>query len=415
MTRSKFFYGYVVIAAGFLVWLIAWGTYSTFGVFFKPVLEEFQWTRADTVLAYSISVVVQGSMAIGMGWLTDKLGPKKVVMVFGSFLGISYLLMSQVSQLWHFQLNYALIAGIGLSTATIPIMATVSRWFVKRRALMTGIVQTGVGIGGLIFAPMAGWLIINHGWKWSYVVLGIITLVGILIAGFLLKRDPGDTCQLPDGVRSIDQLPAKKHSESSRQASFSVREAVRTHQYWLIAGMFFTFGYIRCTFLAHTAAFVQDTGFTLTDGANVMAVLALASNIGRIGMGRVADIMGSRTTFIIAFAASTVSMIWGMMTGSLWGLYLFAVVFGFGWGAQAVLRFSTTAGTFGLASVGLVMGTLGLAEALAAAIGSYVAGYLFDTFGTYQAAFIIGIALSVFGIIMAALLRPVAKRPQTVD
>lgn len=407
--KSKFFYGYVVAAAGFLVWLISWGTYSTFGVFFKPVMDWFNWTSADTVLAYSMASVVTGALAIVMGWLTDKLGPKVVLMGFGSFLGISYLLMSQVSTLWHFQVNYALVAGIGLATATIPVMATVARWFVKRRALMTGIVQTGVGVGGLIFAPMAGWLITAHGWRWTYIILGIITIVGILIAGFLLKRDPRDIGLLPDGVKNLEPTSVKKQQASAKRTSFTVREAMRTNQFWLIAGLFFTFGFVRCTFLPHTGPYVQDVGFSLTDAANVTAALTLASNIGRLAMGRVADIIGNKKTEMLSYVASIISLAWGITTGSLWGLYLFAIIFGFGWGAQAVLRFSTTAEAFGLASLGLVMGVLGFAEASAAAIGSYLAGYWYDTYGSYQPAFISGIVVSVIGIILVAFLKPVKK------
>ena len=128
--KPKFFYGYAVVAAGFGIWLIGWGTYYTFGVFFKPVLTEFGWTRAETALGYSLALIVQAALGIAMGWLTDKLGPKIVVTVFGSFLGICYLLMSQVNAIWQFQINYALVGAVGASVFTVPIMATLARWFV---------------------------------------------------------------------------------------------------------------------------------------------------------------------------------------------------------------------------------------------------------------------------------------------
>ena len=100
-------------------------------------------------------------LSIVTGWLTDRLGPRLVVTIFGSFLGISYLLMSQVNALWQFYFNYGVLAAIGMSVTATPIMATVARWFVRRRGLMTGIVQAGLGIGGLIIAPLTGWLIFN--------------------------------------------------------------------------------------------------------------------------------------------------------------------------------------------------------------------------------------------------------------
>ena len=159
--KSQLFYGYVVTAAGFSIWFIGWGTFTPcFGVFFKPLLNEFGWTRAGTTLAYSLSFMVQAGVAIAMGWLTDKLGPRAVLTVFGSFVGICYLLLSQITSLWQFQMTYALIGGIGISTITVPVMATVSRWFMKRRGLMIGIVQAGVSIGGFLFPPFSVWLIL---------------------------------------------------------------------------------------------------------------------------------------------------------------------------------------------------------------------------------------------------------------
>ena len=407
--KPKFFYGYAVVAAGFGIWLIGWGTYYTFGVFFKPVLTEFGWTRAETALGYSLALIVQAVLGIAMGWLTDKLGPKIVVTVFGSFLGICYLLMSQVNAIWQFQINYALVGAVGASVFTVPIMATLARWFVKRRGLMIGIAQAGFGVGGLIFAPFVGWLIASYDWRYAYIMLGIITLAGIIGSGLFLRRDPGDVGQLPDGVSGVVALGVKGQSPSVGAPALSLREVLGTSQFRIIAGLFFSFGFCRATFLAHIAAHVQDVGFSLADGANVLAVLAGASIIGRIGMGRVADRIGNKPTLVISSAATTAILIWGLVAEDLWGLYLFALVFGFGWGAQAVLRFAVTSEAFGLGSLGLIMGVLGLAEAGAATFGSYFAGYIFDAVGSYQPAFWATIAASIAGFILAWLLKPELK------
>ena len=153
-SKPRFFYGYVVAFAVFGIWLIGWGTYNTFGVFFRPVLIEFGWTRAEAILGFSFAPIVMAMLGIITGWLTDRLGPMIIVMAFGSFLGISYLLLAQISEVWQFQAIYALIGGIGMSALTTPVMATVARWFVQRRGMMIGIAQAGLGIGGLIFSHL---------------------------------------------------------------------------------------------------------------------------------------------------------------------------------------------------------------------------------------------------------------------
>jgi MFS family permease len=405
--EKRFFYGYIVAAAGFGIWLIGWGTYTPcFSVFFKPLLAEFGWSRAETSLAYSLSFLVQAGLAIVMGWLTDRLGPKIVMTVLGSFLGVCYLLMSQVSALWQFQINYALVGGIGVSTLTVPVMVTVSRWFEKKRGLMIGIVQAGNGVGGFIFPPFAGWLILAYGWRSAYVMLGIIAFAGMMIVGLFLKRDPRDTGQLPDGERAFVKVEKKHSNPGIKGAGVPLREAIHTRLFWMIAGIYFSFGFCRSTFLAHIPAHVQDLGFSLADGANVLAVITGSSMFSRIGMGRVADRIGNRKAFMISFAATAISLIWGLAADDLWKLYLFAFAFGVGWGNQAVLRFSLTSEVFGIASLGLVMGLLGVAESVAATFGSYFAGYIFDVFGSYQPVFGLGIGISAMGIVLAWLLKP---------
>ena len=410
--KSQLFYGYLVTAAGFSIWFTGWGTFTPcFGVFFKPLLNEFGWTRAGTTLAYSLSFMVQAGVAIAMGWLTDKLGPRAVLTVFGSFVGICYLLLSQITSLWQFQMTYALIGGIGISTITVPVMATVSRWFLKRRGLMIGIVQAGVSIGGFLFPPFSVWLILAHGWRTAYAILGVIALVGIVGAGFFLRRDPRDVGQWPDGAREEVEKEMIQPLSTSLNPVFSLREAIRTSQFWILVGLYASFGFCRTTFTAHIVVQVQDLGFTLFDGANVLAVLSASSIIGRIGMGRVADKIGNKPAFIISFAATAIILGWVLIAHSLWGLYLFALVFGFAWGAQAVLRFAVTSEVFGMVSLGLLMGIFGFAESGAATFGSYIAGHIFDVTGSYQQAFWAGIVISVVGIALAWLL----KAPERED
>ena len=407
---KKFFYGYVVTAAGFFIWMIGGGSYSPcFSLFFKSLLAEFGWSRAETSLAFSFSYITHAVMSIVMGWLSDRLGPRFVVAVLGSFVGISYLLMSQITSLWQFQINYALVAGIGLSTFTPPVMATVSRWFVRRRGFMIGIVQGGLGIGGFFFPPFAGWLILSYGWRSAYIVMGLITLIGVTVSGLFLRRDPREMGLLPDG-ESGSPVPVveQKHPMPQRRG-LPFGEVIRTSQFWVIAGLHWSFGFCRSTFIGHIAIHVQDLGFSLADGANVLAVIAGSSMIGRIGMGRMADRMGNRTTFMISFAMTTAALAWGLIAADLWRLYLFAFVFGVAWGAQAVLRFSITSDVFGLRSLGLLMGVLMVAESVAAGFGLYFAGYLFDVSGSYQGAFWMGIGFSAIGMVMAWLLKPLVR------
>lgn len=386
--------------------MVAYGVSQSFGIFFKPLVEEFGWSRADTVLAYSLASLVQAGVAIVAGWLTDKLGPRIVITVFGSFLGIAYLLLSQVNALWQFVLIYTLVASIGFSSVNTPIMSTVARWFSKKRGMMTAVVQSGVGIGGFIFAPFVGWLIASYGWRPAYSILGSIALVVIVVSGFLLKRDPASTRRLSEGISDTSTVSEKKQKSDTQGAGFAFREAVRTRLFWVVTGIYFTFGFCRSTFIPHIAPHVQDLGFSLADGANIVAILTVSSIFGRFWLGW----FGNKPAFITSFAVTTIALIWALLARDLWGLYLFAIIFGFGWGAQAVLRYTVAVEAVGLTSIGLLMGIWGFAEAGASALGSYMAGYLFDITGNYEIAFLTGIPVSIAGIVLSALLNPIIKK-----
>jgi len=159
---------------------------------------------------------------------------------------------------------------------------------------------------------------------------------------------------------------------------------------------------------------VQDSGFSLADGANVLAVVIGASVFGRIGLGRVADIIGNRRGFIISFGATALALLWLLLSAELWMFFVFAFVYGVAWGNQAVLRFAIASEYFGLASLGLIMGVLGVGESVAAMLGSFTAGYIFDVFGTYEVMFVVGVGVSIAGVLLAWLLAPAsAKSPQS--
>lgn len=411
-TKKKLFYGWIVAAAGFWVWFIGFGIYGTFSVFFIPVSSEFGWTRAETSLAASLGGFMMGALALIMGWLTDKLGPRFVVTFFGSFLGLSFLLLAHISTLWQFNFMHVIISPIGMSTASVPIMATVSRWFQKRRGLMSGLVQSGTGLGGFVLSPLAAWIISDWGWRTGYTVMGIIALVGIILSGIFLRRDPKDMGLLPDGAKPGDAAAAAKKPGAKPAAPvLTLKQMFVTNQFWIIAGLYFAFGFCRSTFTTHVAPHVQDLGFSLTDAATVVSIISIVSIAGRIGMGRASDTMGIRKAMMISYAVTVVDMIWGLYTRSLWGMYIYAAIFGFGWGAQAVLRYPATASAFGLKSAGLIMGIMGLFEnVLGSAIGVWVAGYVFDQVGNYWPIYWTGLFIAIGGVILAAMIKPVVIR-----
>jgi len=348
-------------------------------------------------------------LGIVAGRLTDRFGPRVVVLLFGSFLGIGYLLISRISNIWQFYVVYGVLVGIGLSAATTPTMTTVARWFVKRRGLMAGIVQAGQGVGGMILSPLTGWLILTDGWRSAYVVLGIISLVLIILPALFLRRDPGQVGQLPYGVDEPAEQEVNNQGSGLLTTGFSLGEAVRTRQFWMLCMMFFSFGFCRSTTWVHIAPHVTDLGFSLAIAANVLAIASGVGIVGRIGMGRLTDLIGSKRAFMVGFIVMAVGLIWVMGAKETWALYLFAAIFGFSWGALAVTRMPLLAEVFGLGSLGTILGIVEFGAQTGAITGPFLAGWLFDITGEYMVTFVVTAVVAVIGLVLTMFLRPIGS------
>ena len=396
-----FFYGYIVVVAALCIMMAAWGTYFTFGVFLKPVVTEFGWTRGTTSGALSLSTILGGLLGVVMGRLTDRLGPRIVMTFCGFFLGIGYLLMSQIGAVWQLYLFYGVIIGIGMGGAIVPLVSIVARWFAKRRSMMTGIVMTGTGIGTLVAPPVANWLISTYDWRTSYIMLGSVVLIVVVLAAQFLRRDPSQMGQVPYGESEVGEQGLQVRPEG-----FSLNDAVYTKQFWLFIAMSFCLAFSNFTVLVHITPHATDLGISATSAATILSTVGGLSIVGRVILGSAGDRIGNRQIFIIGFILMSASLLWLVPAKEAWMLYLFAVVYGFtsaGGGASAS---PLVAGLFGLSSHGLIFGVTGLGNTIGGAIGSFLAGYIFDITDSYQVAFLVCAAIAIVGLILAVFLTP---------
>ncbi len=398
--KPGFFYGYVIVLIGFFTMLLMFGTFYSFGVFFKPLSTEFGWTRATTSGAYSLAMFLSGLLAIVMGKLTDRFGPRIVMTLCGFLFGLGLLLMSQVSTVWQLYLFYGVVVGVGLSGGFVPPLSTVARWFVKRRGIMTGFVVAGIGVGTLIIPPAANWLIESWDWSTAYIIIGAVALVFIILAAQFLRLDPRRMGLLPDG-ESEEAAGLNLHGRG-----FSFREAMGSWQLWVLFAILFCFGYCVHTIIAHIANHVTDLGISAAVAAGILAVVGGLSIAGRIATGSITDRVGSKPPLVINLILMSGALFWLLAAGDLWAFYLFAVIFGFAYGGLAAMESPIVAELFGLSSHGVIMGVASFGYTVGGAVGPLVAGSIFDIFNSYQLAFLICAVVAVLGIILAWRLKP---------
>jgi MFS family permease len=395
-----FFYGYFIVGASMLIMSIMWGVYYAFGVFFKPVVNEFGWTKAMTSGAFSLASIVNGFLAIAMGGLTDRFGPRTVMTLCGLLLGIGFFLMSQMSAVWHLYLFYGILVGAGMSGSFIPLVSTVARWFVKRRGVMTGIVVAGSGVGALIGPPWATRFISIYGWRVSYAILGGIVLLVVALSAQFIKGDPTQVGQVAYGANQFEQEQLNPGADG-----ISLREAVYSSQFWIFFAMGFCYGFPVFSIMVHIVPHAIESGISAISAANILATVGGLSILGKVLLGRAGDMIGSKKTLLLGFILMSTALIWLVPAKTPWMLFSIAGIFGFAFGGCAVSQSPLIAELFGLRSHGMIFGVFTVSVMSGSATGPLLTGYIFDITHSYQFAFIVCAVISLIGIILTAFLK----------
>jgi MFS family permease len=399
-TNREFFYGHVIVGICFLALMVVYGALYSFGVFLKPIITEFGWTRGVTAGAYSLHFLFSGLWSIFAGRLIDRFEPRLIVTCSGLLVGICYLLLSQITAVWQIYLVYGVFLSLGVAVSFVAIYSTVARWFTTSRGLASGIVSAGIGLGVVVMPPLANLLINRYSWHTSFLVIGLIALAIPVIAQFL-KRAPLQLRKETDG----------KGGQQDKKASWSLRglsplQAITTRQFWIISATWFVLNLCIQTVFVHLVAYVTDKGISSYTAAAIMSVIGIVCIIGKVGIGSALDKLRSKSVYIIVGILMVCSFLLLQLPGLTGVLYIFAVIFAIGYGGLAAAQSPSIAEYFGLRSHGTVFGVALFAACLGGAIGPFMTGYIFDMTGSYDPAFIACAAICLVGIIPLVLLRP---------
>ena len=407
--RKPVFYGYVIVATALLIMAVSSGAIFSFSVFFAPLQEQFGWSRAVTSSAFSLNMVVQGALAIGVGRLNDRFGPRIILTVSGLFLGLGFILVSRIDSIWQLYLLYGVVIGVGVSGGPVALMSTVARWFRARRGMMTGIVMAGVGFGTMIMPPFAEWLIRTIGWRSSFVVVGLLLVVVIPLAAQLLKRDPAQMRLQPLGSNEV--LDVTHAPLAAPGLPFS--EAIRTRQLWLLVIALAGFGFAVHSVMVHVVIDATGLGLSSTSAAGIMTAIGALGIVGRVGIGSLADRLGAKRLLVAQFVLLSLSLFWLATATDARVIYASAFLFGFAFGGIVPLNSHIVAELFGLRAHGAVLGATGFTIGIGSAIGPLFTGYCYDVLGSYMVPFLVCGGVAAVSALLISLIRPASVA--TVD
>ncbi len=416
MRKPRVFYGYWILAACFIFCIISAGcSMVSFSLFVTPLQTDLGWSRTAIMAAFTILVLFTGLTAPFAGRLVDRYGAKSVIPLGALVAAIGFVLLSQMSNLWHYYVGYAVI-GVGLTAVgQVTSSCVVSHWFVKRRGLAIGIMSMGLGLSGVIFAPLvAVYLIPNFGWSNAYLALAVITggLV-IPLALSVIRTKPAELGLFPDGMETAD-LADTAEANTSASHGLPLKVAMATSAFWLISASVM-FNHTHLGVVQNAFPHLTDMGFPLGISASAIGIGSIMSAVSVFFFGWLCDRTSAKFACTIGLSLTALGIlifIYIDADSPAVMVWLYSFIVGFGIGSWMPTMSMLVSKSFGMAHYGSIFGMASLFQHIGAAAGPLLAGYLYDSMNSYHRAFIIILALVVLAIpLVMAVRRPASYQP----
>ena len=386
---------WIILAAAFAIQMAFAGSHFTFGVFLKPMAEDMEWSRGATAFAYTLLWWASAPATILLGWLSDRIGARKVLAFGGIIFGLGIFLSSRVESLWEFYLYFGVLGGIGRAAARAPLLSAVFQFFSKRKGLAVGITLSGSGIGTLIFPPLMRYIMSVADWRAAFIVLGLLSWIILLPAALIIRKPrPGEAEPAPKGPQNGRETDANGILGNADK-DWTVAEVLKNRVFWI----FLVTGLACCIShsfpMAHIVAYASDRGISDFTAASILGVSGIAAAAGRLIWGTISDRIGGRKTVLCCIAIQTTMMFLVAFATDVWAFYFFAVAFGMSYGGVLPLYAVVTRELFGMRRFGTVYGMHSFVTSTGMGGGGVLGGYIFDFSGNYFFAFMVSTALGL--------------------
>ena len=394
----KIFYGWVVVAAGFVITCIGLGTAMSLGVFLQPITTAMGWSRTDVSTAAVLTFLAMGAGSFFWGTISDRYGTRAVLLCGGVLLGTGLMAASQTTQVWQFQLFWGVLGGLAAGAFFAPLTAIASRWFTRHRSLAVALITSGMGLGSMVIGPMARAIMTVSDWRTAMFDLGLLAFAVVLPTSLLVRNAPAEPV-LASGLTS---------DGSGLPGGFTVGQALRTPQFAAVAGTFFACCAAHSGPIFHMISYAIDCGVPAMTAATVLGTAGVSSLIGRIVFGLTADRLGAKPTLVggLLLQAASIQLYFFVRTPE--AFYAVALVFGLAYGGVMPLYAILVREYFGARIMGSMFGAVAMISTIGMAIGPWVGGYIFDHFGSYGWLYVGSCAIGFGAAAIAFVFRPPA-------
>src|SRR5262245_19158882 len=388
-------YGWVMVALGALMTCVAIGAMFSLAVFLEPMGRDTGWSRAAISSAMTLNFLAMGVAGFAWGALSDRFGPRIVVLAGSVLLGLGLVLASRATSQTAFLLTYGLLVGIAAGSFFAPMIASVMGWFERHRSLAVSLVSVGVGVAPLTLSPFAAWLVSWTDWRSAQLIIGVLVWVLLIPAAFFVRQPP------------VSGQAASVGTEQS-----SAGAPLRSAPFIILALTYFDCCAASSGPIFHTISYAIACGVPAMAAVTVYSVEGLAGLGGRIALGLLADRHGVKRILIAGLVIQALAAGAFTFAARLGEFYAIAAVFGFAYGGVMPLYAVLAREYFAQQLMGTILGAATMVASLGMSLGPLAGGWVFDRFGGYAWLYIGSFALGLGAVAIALAFPPVKRAPQ---
>lgn len=402
---SGIFYGWWNVSASFVGLSLSYAMFTifAFGVFLKPLTEEFGWRRDEMAFAYTVTNLTIVVASLLLGFLIDRFGVRRVLIPSVILMGMAVASMSQLTgNIYHFYAMYLLIPLLGIGTLPASYSRTIIAWFFRRRGIALGVALAGFGVGAALVPPLGQMLISAYGWRTAYLVFAaMIFLIALPISYFFIRETPQEMGLEIDGDAQA--------GNSDSAVGLSVGEARKTSSFWLIMIAFLLVGLCVASVIAHLVPMLTDRGISPQSAANCQMMMGLGLIFGRVFSGYLMDRFFApyiAAAFTLLFVVGAAILASG---ASNYLVFVAATCIGLSLGSEISETAYLVSRYFGAKAYGIIYGIMFAAFQLGASFGPPALGKFYVLNGNYISALW---SLAVLAFIAAVLVAVLGKYPE---
>jgi MFS family permease len=373
---------------------MAMGALLSLPVFLAPISADTGWSRGGIGLAMTLNFLTMGIGSFVWGGLSDRHGPRGILLIGVLLLGIGLALASRTTTLFEFQIVYGLLIGVAAGSLMVPLMSTVTLWFDEHRALAVSLVSSGIGVAPMTVSPFAASLVATHGWRTAELILAIAVVVLLVPAVLCVRRPP----HMPAAVAAGGM--------GGRELKAAAGQALRSRPFIVLSLTFFACCATHSGPIFHTISYAIGCGLSAMTAVTIYSVEGFAGLVGRLVFGVLGDRVGVKRMIVAGLLVQAVAAGSYVLASDLGDFYAVAFVFGMAYGGVMPLYAALARNYFAPQIMGTVLGAMTLCSGLGMALGPALGGWVFDHFHAYTWMYVGSLAVGLgAGAIALALPR----------